>query len=59
MKDMLLLTACTLKLTDEEFAAFFSEINQVALKYMSMKPHEGSKTRQITLISSPVDGDET
>ncbi len=59
VKDMLLLTACTLKLTDEEFAAFFSEINQVALKYMSMKPHEGSKTRQITLISSPVDGDET
>ena len=48
-----------LKLTDEEFAEFFSEINQVALKYMSMKPHEGSKTRQITLISSPVDGDET
>ena len=59
VKDMLLLTACTLKLTDEEFAEFFSEINQVALKYMSIKPHEGSKTRQITLISSPVDGDET
>lgn len=57
VKDMLLLTSCTLKLTDEEFAAFFSEINQVALKYMSMEAHDGSKTRQITLISSPVDGE--
>lgn len=59
MKDMLLFTACTLKLTDEEFAAFFSEINEIALKYMSMEVHEDSKTRQITLISSPVDGDAT
>ena len=57
VEDMLLLTSCTLKLTDEEFAAFFSEINQVALKYMSMETHDGSKTRQITLISSPVDGE--
>ena len=46
-KDMLLLTNCTLLLTDGEFSSFLSEINEIALKYMS------SKMRQITLISAP------
>ena len=54
-KDMLLFTNCTLVLTDEEFSRFFSEINEVALKYMKAEPIAGSKTRQITLISSPAD----
>lgn len=54
-KDMLLLTNCTLLLTDEEFSSFLSEINEIALKYMGAKLTEHSKTRQITLISSPVD----
>ena len=45
-KDMLLLT-------DEEFSQFLSEINDIALKYMKVKAVEGSKTRQITLISAP------
>ena len=54
-KDMLLLTTCTLTLTDEEFMGFLSEINQVAVKYMDIGIKEGSKTRQITLISSPTD----
>ena len=52
-KDMLLLTNCTLVLTDEEFSGFLSEINEIALKYMKMEAAEGSKTRQITLISAP------
>lgn len=52
-KDMLLLTNCTLLLTDEEFSQFLSEINDIALKYMKVKAAEGSKTRQITLISAP------
>lgn len=54
-KDMLLMTTCTLTLTDEEFMEFLSEINQVAVKYVDIGIKEGSKTRQITLISSPTD----
>lgn len=50
---MLLFTNCTLLLTDEEFSQFLSEINDIALKYMKVKAAEGSKTRQITLISAP------
>ena len=52
-KDMLLLTNCTLVLTDEEFSTFLSEIKEVALKYMKVEAAEDSKTRQITLISAP------
>lgn len=52
-RDMLLLTNCTLLLTDEEFSGFLSEINEIALRYMKAEPTEGSKTRQITLISAP------
>ena len=52
-KDMLLLTNCTLLLTDEEFSSFLSEINEIALKYMKAEVTESSKTRQITLISAP------
>jgi len=55
-KDMLLFTNCTLVLTDEEFSGFLSEINEIALKYMKEEATENSKTRQITLISAPVDG---
>ena len=52
-RDMLLLTNCTLLLTDEEFSGFLSEINEIALKYMKAEVTERSKTRQITLISAP------
>lgn len=52
-KDMLLLTNCTLVLTDEEFSGFLSEINEIALKYMKIEATASSKTRQITLISAP------
>ncbi len=55
-KDMLLFTNCTLVLTDEEFSGFLSEINEIALKYMKVEATENSKTRQITLISAPADG---
>ena len=55
-KDMLLMTTCTLVLTDDEFASFLSEINRIAIKYMETIVKESSKTRQITLISAPVDG---
>ena len=55
-KDMLLLTNCTLMLTDEQFAAFLSEINEVALKYMKAEAFADSKMRQITLISAPASG---
>ena len=58
-KDMLLMTTCTLTLTDEDFMKFLSEINQIALKYMDVAMKEGSKQRQITLISSPIDGQES
>ena len=51
--DMLLMTSCTLRLTDGEFADFLAEINDVALKYMAKDAAAGCKTRQITLISSP------
>ena len=52
-RDMLLLTNCTLLLTDEEFSGFLSEINEIALRYMKVETTDGSKTRQITLISAP------
>ena len=52
-KDMLLLTNCTLPLTDEEFSEYLSEINQVTVKYMKEAASEGSKMRRITLISAP------
>ena len=55
-KDMLLFTSCTLVLTDAEFSGFLSEVNEVALKYMKAEATPGSKTRQITLISAPSDG---
>ena len=54
-RDMLLLTNCTLLLTDEEFSGFLSEINEIALKYMKAEVTESSKTRQITLISAPTE----
>lgn len=52
-RDMLLLTNCTLLLTDEEFSGFLSEINEITLKYMKAEANESSKMRQITLISAP------
>ena len=52
-RDMLLMTTCTLTLNDEAFMNFLSEINQVTLKYMDAAMTEGSKMRQITLISAP------
>ena len=52
-KDMLHFTNCTLMLTDEEFTGFLSEINEIGLKYMKVEPTADSKTRRITLISSP------
>ena len=55
-RDMLLFTNCTLVLTDEEFSGFLSEINEIVLKYMKTEATVNSKTRQITLISAPTDG---
>lgn len=52
-RDMLMLTSCTLMLTDDEFGNFLNEINELAMKYISKEPTEGSSPRQITLISSP------
>ena len=57
-RDMLLFTNCTLLLTDEEFSDFLSEINEVALRYMRVEAKADSKTRQITLISAPVNEQE-
>ncbi len=54
-KDLLMLTSCTLALTDEEFINFLTELNEVATKYMSIPVTETSVSRQITLVSSPVD----
>lgn len=52
-KDMLLLTNCTLVLTDGEFSEFLSEINEIAVRYMKKEAAADSRTRQITLISAP------
>lgn len=53
-KDMYMMTSCTLTLTDGEFTDFLAELTEVATKYMS-KPVTGeSVSRQISLISSPV-----
>ena len=58
-KDMLMLTTCTLTLTDEDFMSFLSEINRLALKYMDIEVRKASKTRQVTLISAPAGGQVT
>lgn len=54
-KDMLMLTSCTLTLTDEDFMNFLTELNDVAAKYMTKPVTDQSKSRQITLVSSPVE----
>ena len=54
-KDLLMLTSCTLTLTDEDFIKFLTELNEVATKYMAKPVTEKSVSRQITLVSSPVD----
>ncbi len=54
-KDMFLLTSGTFVLTDDEFMNFLTEINELAMKYISKNPTEGCKPRQVTLISSPTD----
>ena len=54
-KDLLMLTSCALTLTDEEFIKFLTELNEVTTKYMSKPVAETSVSRQITLVSSPVD----
>ena len=55
-RDMLMMSTCTLTLTDDAFRDFLSEISNIALKYMEIPVCEGSKTRQISLISAPADG---
>lgn len=54
-KDMLMLSGCTLMLTDDEFGNLLKEINELAMKYIAKEPTEGCRPRQITLISSPTD----
>lgn len=54
-KDLLMLTSCTLTLTDEEFIKFLTELNEVAEKYVKKPVTETSVSRQITLVSSPVE----
>lgn len=54
-KDMLMLTSCTLTLTDEDFMKFLTELNDVAAKYMTKPVTDQSRSRQITLVSSPVE----
>ena len=56
-KDMFLLNSGTLMLTDDEMKDFLTQINELAMKYISKSPTEGCKPRQITLISSPVNGE--
>ena len=53
-KDMYMMTSCTLTLTDDEFSSFLAEINEVATKYMAKPVTEKSVSRQISLVSSPV-----
>ena len=53
-KDLLMLTSCTLTLTDEDFIKFLTELNEVATKYMAKPVTETSVSRQSTLVSSPV-----
>lgn len=54
-KDLLMLTSCTLTLNDDDFIQFLKELNEVASKYMSKPVTQTSVSRQITLVSSPVD----
>lgn len=54
-KDLLMLTSGTLTLTDEDFIKFLTELNEVATKYMAKPVTEKRVSRQITLVSSPVD----
>lgn len=53
-KDLLMLSGCTLTLTDEEFMQFLTELNEVTTKYMTKPVTQTSVLRKITFISSPV-----
>ena len=53
-KDMYMMTSCTLTLTDDEFKDFLAELTEIATKYMSKPVTEKSVSRQISLVSSPV-----
>lgn len=53
-KDTYMMTSCTLTLTDDEFSSFLAEINEVAAKYMSKPVTEKSVSRQLSMVSSPV-----
>lgn len=54
-KDLFFMSGCTLMMTDDEFKDFLKELNEYLMKYISKEPVEGSKPRQISLISSPCD----
>lgn len=49
------LNRAALEVDDEDFIQFLKELNEVASKYMSKPVTEKSVSRQITLVSSPVD----
>lgn len=54
-EDMYMMTSCTLTLTNDEFSSFLTELNELATKYMAKPVTEKSVSRQISLVSSPVD----
>lgn len=53
VRDMLTVSSTTLMLTDEEFMEFLTKMQEMMLSCLSKEPAEGSKPRQITLISAP------
>ncbi len=53
-KDMLMLSVCTLNLSDDDFQHYLQEINRITMEYVEKEVTDRSKVRQVTLISSPV-----
>lgn len=57
-RDLLALSSSTLLLSDEEFHRFFEKIGAVYSEVLDNKPDGMRRPRRITMISSPVDGQE-
>ena len=54
VRDMLMLRTCSMKLTDEQYAAFLTELGEIIGKYLQAEDRAHGKTRSLSLVSTPV-----
>ena len=59
IKDKIFLSTNTLLLSDDEFEEFKVDIYEVIKKYLNFSPQNERKTRNISIISSPVQNSDS